>query len=76
MAKYRILTLDGGGIRRIVTAIIIERLNSEEGLTGWLDSVDLIAGTSTGGLLALALAHGLDIGEIRSLLEPVHLLFT
>jgi patatin-like phospholipase/acyl hydrolase len=69
MAKYRILTFDGGGIRGIVTAIILERLNSEEGLTGWLDSVDLIAGTSTGGLLALALAHGLDIGEIRSLYE-------
>jgi patatin-like phospholipase/acyl hydrolase len=69
MAKYRILTFDGGGIRGIVTAIILERLNSEEGLTGWLDSVDLIAGTSTGGLLALVLAHGLDIGEIRSLYE-------
>jgi len=69
MAKYRILSLDGGGIRGIVTAIVLERLNSENGLKGWLDSIDLIAGTSTGGLLALGLAHGLDIRQIRQLYE-------
>ncbi len=69
MAKYRILSLDGGGIRGIVTAIILERLNSEDSLKGWLDSIDLIAGTSTGGLLALGLAHGLDIQRIRKLYE-------
>jgi patatin-like phospholipase/acyl hydrolase len=69
MAKYRILSLDGGGIRGIVTAIILERLSSEKGLTGWLDSVDLIAGTSTGGLLALSLAHGLDLQQVRKFYE-------
>ncbi len=69
MAKYRILSLDGGGIRGIVTAIIMERINSEEGLEGWIDPVDLIAGASTGGLLALALAQGLDIQQIRNLYE-------
>lgn len=69
MAKYRILSLDGGGIRGIVTAIILERLASEESLKGWLDSVDLIAGTSTGGLLALGLAYCLDIQQIRKLYE-------
>jgi patatin-like phospholipase/acyl hydrolase len=69
VAKYRILSLDGGGIRGIVTAIILERLSSDESLKGWLDSVDLIAGTSTGGLLALGLAYGLDIARIRKLYE-------
>ncbi|MGE5892579.1 MAG: patatin-like phospholipase family protein [bacterium] len=69
MATYRILSLDGGGIRGIITAIILQRLNAEESLQGWLDSVDLIAGTSTGGILALALAHGLDIQTIRHLYE-------
>jgi len=69
MSKYRILSLDGGGIRGIVTAIIMERINSEDGLAGWIESVDLIAGTSTGGLLALALAQGLDIRQIRNLYE-------
>ncbi len=69
MAKYRILSMDGGGIRGIVTAIIIQRLTAEAALKAWVDSADLLAGTSTGGLLALGLAHGLDIQKIRSLYE-------
>jgi patatin-like phospholipase/acyl hydrolase len=47
MAKYRILSLDGGGIRGIITAIILQRLNAEAGLTGWLDSTDLIENRDT-----------------------------
>lgn len=69
MATYRILTLDGGGIRGIITVILMQRLNSDPQLAGWLDSVDLIAGTSTGGLLALGLANGLDLQRIRDLYE-------
>lgn len=56
MSKYRILCLDGGGIRGFITARLLQRLQTEH--PGWLDQVDLIAGTSTGGLLALALASG------------------
>lgn len=69
MAKFRILSLDGGGIRGIITAIILQRLSAENSLSGWLDSVDLIAGTSTGGLLALGLAQGIDLQIIRDLYE-------
>jgi hypothetical protein len=69
MAPYRILSLDGGGIRGIVTVILLQRLNAESGLTGWLDSVDLIAGTSTGGLLALGVAYGLDLQVMHDLYE-------
>jgi patatin-like phospholipase/acyl hydrolase len=47
----------------------MQRLNSDPQLAGWLDSVDLIAGTSTGGLLALGLANGLDLQRIRDLYE-------
>ena len=67
MAKYRILSLDGGGIRGIITAIILERLNGDQAMAGWLDQVNLIAGTSTGGLLTLGLAHGLGPEAIRAL---------
>jgi patatin-like phospholipase/acyl hydrolase len=67
MAKYRILSFDGGGIRGIVTTVIMQRLAATPGLEDFLDSVDLIAGTSTGGLLALALAHGRGLDEIRDL---------
>lgn len=69
MPKYRILTFDGGGLRGIITTILLQRLNAEKSLADWLDSVDLFAGTSTGGLIALGLAHGLDLQELRNLYE-------
>ncbi len=69
MGPYRILSLDGGGIRGIVTVILLQRLSAERELANWLDSVDLIAGTSTGGLLALGLAYGLDLEVMRDLYE-------
>src|SRR5512135_383163 len=69
MSKFRILSLDGGGIRGIITAIVLQRLSADKSLTGWLDSVDLIAGTSTGGLLALGLAQGIDLQIIRDLYD-------
>ncbi|HQT92841.1 MAG TPA: patatin-like phospholipase family protein [Candidatus Kryptobacter bacterium] len=67
MSKYRILSLDGGGIRGIITASLLHRLGSEPRLTGFLEKVDLLAGTSTGGLLALALANGVTPGEMRDI---------
>jgi len=65
MGTYRILTLDGGGIRGLLTAVLLRRL--EEKAPGWLTKVDLIAGTSTGGILALALARGLSPAELQKL---------
>lgn len=44
-----ILSLDGGGIRGLVTAAILTRLDVQP---------DLICGTSTGGLLGLMLSRG------------------
>jgi patatin-like phospholipase/acyl hydrolase len=67
MAKYRIVSIDGGGIRGIVTAVLMQRLAAMPGLGGFLDTVDLIAGTSTGGLLALGIARGLALEEIHDL---------
>lgn len=59
MAKYRIISIDGGGIRGIIPATILKRLNETPGLVNFLAWTDLVAGTSTGGLLALGIAHGL-----------------
>lgn len=53
MGIYRIVSMDGGGIRGILTARVLERI--DEALPGFLSNVDLFAGTSTGGLLALGL---------------------
>ncbi|MBP7829844.1 MAG: patatin-like phospholipase family protein [Kiritimatiellae bacterium] len=65
--KYRILSLDGGGIRGLLAAILLERL--EQAVPGWLERVELLAGTSTGGILALGLAHGLSPSDLRELYE-------
>lgn len=64
---YKILSLDGGGIRGLLSLILLERLEKE--IPGWLDKIDLLAGTSTGGIIALGLAHGISLGELRSLYE-------
>lgn len=64
MAKYRILSLDGGGLRGLITARLLARLNAHPAIAGWLDTVDLFAGTSTGGILALGLASGKTPEEI------------
>jgi hypothetical protein len=69
MAAFRILSLDGGGIRGLITMILLARLDAEKGLAGWLERADLVAGTSTGGLIALALARGKRLPEIRALYE-------
>ena len=69
MARYRVLSLDGGGIRGLITAILLARLDTEKDLHGWLERADLVAGTSTGGLIALALARGASLAQIRALYE-------
>jgi hypothetical protein len=65
MTNYRVLSIDGGGIRGLVTTVLLQRIVATPGLENFLDSVDLIAGTSTGGLLALGIAKGLELSEIR-----------
>jgi patatin-like phospholipase/acyl hydrolase len=67
MPKYRILSLDGGGLRGLITARLLHRLDSHPDIAGWLADVDLYVGTSTGGILALGLAMGKSPDEICSL---------
>jgi patatin-like phospholipase/acyl hydrolase len=64
MPAYRILALDGGGVRGAFTARLIERLQAA---TGFLDQTDLVAGTSTGGIIALALGAAVPPEEITRL---------
>ena len=56
MAPFRILSLDGGGIRGLIPALVLAELERRTGKrTAQL--FDLIAGTSTGGILALGLTR-------------------
>ena len=59
--SYKILSCDGGGIRGLITALLIQDLNTRFGI---IAKADAFAGTSTGGLIALGLAAGKDICDI------------
>ncbi|HEY0170026.1 MAG TPA: CBASS cGAMP-activated phospholipase [Pyrinomonadaceae bacterium] len=52
---FRILSIDGGGIRGIIPALVLAEIERRTGKRV-CELFDLIAGTSTGGILALGLA--------------------
>lgn len=51
----KILSIDGGGIRGVIPAMVLAEIERRTGRP-IADSFDLVAGTSTGGILALGLA--------------------
>jgi patatin-like phospholipase/acyl hydrolase len=59
----QILALDGGGLKGLFTAAVIEALEHQTGKP-ISDHFDIITGTSTGGLLALGLSLGKSGKEI------------
>lgn len=61
---FRILSIDGGGIRGVFPAAFLAELESRFlGGSSIVNHFDMIAGTSTGGIIALALAHGMTARE-------------
>jgi hypothetical protein len=61
--SFRILALDGGGIKGAFTASVLatfEKLLK----TSVVDHFDLVAGTSAGGILALGLASGMTANQM------------
>ena len=69
MPNFRILSFDGGGIRGVLTAVLLDRLLAEYPalLQDRPDTITMFAGTSTGGILALGMAAGLTPAQIRDL---------
>ena len=63
--QVRILSLEGGGIRGAFTASVLAAFERATGKRV-LDHFDLIVGTSTGGLIAIALGLGKSAAEILS----------
>lgn len=61
--KLKILAIDGGGTRGIIPATILHQLLKARGKT-LFEEFDLVAGTSTGGILATALASGKSTQEV------------
>lgn len=56
MSSCNILSLDGGGSKGLVTAVLLDALEKESG--GFIRNIDLFAGTSIGAANAAALACG------------------
>jgi patatin-like phospholipase/acyl hydrolase len=60
--KFRILSIDGGGIRGLIPAKVLMELERELDTTEsgkrLHEHFDLICGTSTGAILAIAIALG------------------
>lgn len=71
--RFRVLSIDGGGIRGLYSATVLYTLmrryrpgaNAPDADIG--ASFDLIVGTSTGGILATALANGTPLSEVISI---------
>lgn len=64
-----VLSLDGGGVRGVLSARILERI--EEARSGTCAAFNMYAGTSAGSAGAVGLALGLSPGKIRELYEKV-----
>jgi hypothetical protein len=64
---YCILSCDGGGIRGLLPALLIQQLATD--IPSFLGNIGLFAGTSAGGLVSLGLASGVPVTKIVSLFE-------
>lgn len=73
---FKILSLDGGGVRGYLSATILANIESYlNELDGQVKPLgkrfDFIVGTSVGGLLALGLASGHNASDLRDRLESL-----
>ncbi len=69
---YKILALDGGGIRGALTIEVlgkIETIAKDKGHKSLSDYFDYIAGTSTGAILAAGLSLGWSVAKLRKFYE-------
>jgi len=66
--KFKILSLDGGGMRGLFTAALLSDVEDRIVGKGEIaNHVDMIAGTSTGGIIALALGLQVPARRIETL---------
>ena len=62
VSPYRILSIDGGGLKGIIALAILQRLDAA--VPAWREGVNMFAGTSTGALIALGLARRMTPAEL------------
>lgn len=59
---FKILSIDGGGVKGLFSACVLREIEAQYG--SLTEHFDMLCGTSTGGLIALALAGGKSASEI------------
>jgi uncharacterized protein len=69
MSHFRILSIDGGGIKGVFPAAFLASIEETLGGGSVAGYFDLIAGTSTGGIIALALGLGLTARKVLEFYE-------
>jgi uncharacterized protein len=62
---FKIISIDGGGIKGLYSSTILEHLEERYGPVS--DYFDMICGTSTGGLIALSLGLGIPATDISKI---------
>lgn len=61
--KLKVLSIDGGGIKGLYSAYILKSISNDYHIN-LNEYFDLFCGTSTGGIIAIALANGTSIDRI------------
>ena len=67
---FKILSLDGGGIRGLFSISLLAKLEQEFNVK-CTDIFDMFAGTSTGSIIALGLASGMTASEIQKFYQDI-----
>jgi patatin-like phospholipase/acyl hydrolase len=74
--KFILLSVDGGGIRGLVPAILLREIEKQIKAVKQDDNisnhVDMVAGTSTGGILSIGLSTGIDASTLCDIYEKDH----
>jgi patatin-like phospholipase/acyl hydrolase len=67
MSTFRILSIDGGGIRSLYTAVLLNRIGEE--LPDLFEQTHFFAGSSTGSILSMGLAFGIHPAELVEIMR-------
>ncbi|MDD5530695.1 MAG: CBASS cGAMP-activated phospholipase [bacterium] len=66
--NFKVLCIDGGGIRGLIPATLLAKIEESLSEPLW-KYFDLICGTSTGGIIALAISVGKSMKDIKKLYD-------
>jgi uncharacterized protein len=63
---FRILSIDGGGVRGVFPAYVLKQLSNTLNGQSLRDLFDLVIGTSTGGIIAAAIAQDIPSSALST----------